>query len=124
MEKGRGIFSEDSALPPQKTSRESKFTGHSYPTGKIEVLGDIFQFTVDVSEFSPEDVIITSSNNLMEVHAEKLGEDGAITNTFSHKCKLPSNVDPTSVTITLETNGVLTVRARRAAEYLSLPLCV
>lgn len=50
------------------------FSGHSYPTGKIEVIGNIFQFTVNVSEFSPEDVIITSSNNLIEVHAEKVSQ--------------------------------------------------
>ncbi|KAG8007727.1 Heat shock protein beta-7 [Nibea albiflora] len=88
-------------------------SGHSQPTGKIQVIGDIFQFTVDVSEFSPEDVIITSSNDLIEVYAEKLGEDGAVTNTFSHKCKLPSYVDPVSVTMAMESSGILTVRARR-----------
>lgn len=49
-------------------------SGHSYPTGKIQVIGNIFQFTVDVSEFSPEDVVIIFSNNLMEVHAEKVRE--------------------------------------------------
>lgn len=48
--------------------------GHSYPTGKIQVIGDVFHFTIDVSEFSPEDVIITSSNNLIEVHAEKVSD--------------------------------------------------
>lgn len=51
------------------------FAGHTHPTGKILVIGDILQFTVDVSEFSPEDVIITSSNNVVEVHAEKVSCD-------------------------------------------------
>ncbi|KAK5872592.1 hypothetical protein PBY51_013276 [Eleginops maclovinus] len=88
-------------------------TGHSYPTGKIQVMGDTFMFTLDVSEFSPEDVIITTSNNLIKVQAEKLGEDGAVTNTFSHQCKLPSSVDPASVTMSIESSGALTVRAHR-----------
>uniref|UniRef100_A0A671WIY4 SHSP domain-containing protein n=2 Tax=Sparus aurata TaxID=8175 RepID=A0A671WIY4_SPAAU len=111
MEKVQGVSSEDSK--PQKASRENKFTGHSYPTGKIQVIGNIFQFTVDVSEFSPEDVVIIFSNNLMEVHAEKLGADGKVTNTFFHKCKLPANVDPLSVTMGSDSSGVLTIRAHR-----------
>ncbi|XP_042261568.1 heat shock protein beta-7-like [Thunnus albacares] len=113
MEKGRSIISEAPGSVPQQSTREQKFTGHSDPTGKIQVIGDIFQFTVDVSEFPPEDVIITSSNNLIEVHAEKLGEDGIVTNTFSHQCKLPADVDPESVKMTVESCGVLTVRAHR-----------
>ncbi|KAM9759248.1 heat shock protein beta-7-like isoform 3-T3 [Menidia menidia] len=92
--------------------------GHSYPTGKIQVMGDNFQFTLDVSEFSPEEVIVTSSNNLIEVHAEKLGEDGSVTNTFSHQCKLPSDVEPSSVSMSMGGSGVLTVRARRIQPQL------
>ncbi|XP_053289256.1 heat shock protein beta-7 isoform X2 [Pleuronectes platessa] len=107
MEKGRGIFSGDSGSRPQGCRREHKFEG------KIQVIGDIFQFTVDMSEFSPEDVIITSSNNLLEVHAEKLGEDGTVSNTFSHRCTLPSDVDPGSVAVCMGSGGVLTVRAHR-----------
>ncbi|KAG7493259.1 hypothetical protein JOB18_004571 [Solea senegalensis] len=111
MEKGSG-------WTPQQSTGEHKFTGHSHPTGKIQVVGDAVQFTVDVSEFSPEDVIITSSNNLLEVHAERLGKDGTVTNTFSHRCTLPSDVDPVSVTMSMESNGILTVRAHRMSSLL------
>uniref|UniRef100_UPI003AB0AB9B heat shock protein beta-7-like n=1 Tax=Centroberyx gerrardi TaxID=166262 RepID=UPI003AB0AB9B len=122
MEKSKGIFSEDLGPPSQQNGRKHKFTGHAYPTGTIQSIGDIFQFTVDVSEFSPEDVIITSSNNLIEVHAEKLGEDGIVTNTFAHKCQLPVDVDPLSVSSTMGSSGVLTVRARRITSPCSLSM--
>uniref|UniRef100_A0A3P8X7A3 Heat shock protein family B (small) member 7 n=1 Tax=Cynoglossus semilaevis TaxID=244447 RepID=A0A3P8X7A3_CYNSE len=105
MEKEPEVYSEDSGSDPLQS--------HSRPTGKIQVLGDTIQFSVDVSEFCPEDVIVTSSNNLLEVNAEKLGVDGTVTNTFSHRCTLPSDVDPVSVSMSLGSSGILTVTAHR-----------
>lgn len=40
--------------------------------GNIKTLGNTYEFAVDVSDFSPEDIIVTTSNNHIEVRAEKV----------------------------------------------------
>ncbi|KAM5247946.1 heat shock protein beta-7 isoform 1-T1 [Ctenodactylus gundi] len=128
MEKALSMFSEDFSSFMRPHAEPLAFPGkHQVPVqltatlptarpggpGNIKTLGDTYEFAVDVRDFSPEDIIVTTSNNHIEVRAEKLAADGTVMNTFAHKCQLPEDVDPTSVTSALREDGSLTIRARR-----------
>ncbi|XP_039085038.1 heat shock protein beta-7 isoform X6 [Hyaena hyaena] len=108
MEKALSMFSEDFGSFMRPHTEPRAFPACPGGPGNIKTLGDAYEFAVDVSDFSPEDIIVTTSNNHIELAA-----DGTVMNTFAHKCQLPEDVDPTSVTSALREDGSLTIRARR-----------
>ncbi|PNJ17278.1 HSPB7 isoform 1 [Pongo abelii] len=108
MEKALSMFSDDFGSFMRPHSEPLAFPARPGGAGNIKTLGDAYEFAVDVRDFSPEDIIVTTSNNHIELAA-----DGTVMNTFAHKCQLPEDVDPTSVTSALREDGSLTIRARR-----------
>lgn len=75
--------------------------------------GDKYQVMADVSQFEPQDIMVTTYNYCIVIQAEKVAEDGTVANTFTHKCQLPRDMDPLSVSCSLNDSGMLTVTAKR-----------
>uniref|UniRef100_A0A8C8AZM3 SHSP domain-containing protein n=1 Tax=Otus sunia TaxID=257818 RepID=A0A8C8AZM3_9STRI len=77
--------------------------------------GDTYQVVADVSQFEPPDIVVTTSNRHVAIQAEKVAEDGTVCDTFTHKCQLPEDTDPLSVSCALTEAGTLVITARRRA---------
>ncbi|XP_078058245.1 heat shock protein beta-7-like [Mustelus asterias] len=88
-------------------------SGRPGSLGNVRTLGDTYQITADVSQFDPEDIIVTIYNSNIVIKAEKVAEDGTIINTFTHKCQLPEDMDPMSVCCSLTDVDILIINVRR-----------
>ncbi|KAM6064060.1 heat shock protein beta-7-like [Theristicus caerulescens] len=81
----------------------------------VHAQGDTYQVVADVSQFEPPDIVVTTSNCHVAIQAEKVAEDGTVCDTFTHKCQLPEDTDPLSVSCALTEAGTLVITARRRA---------
>ncbi|XP_020668818.2 heat shock protein beta-7 [Pogona vitticeps] len=88
---------------------------HPSTLGSSNVIasGDKYQVVADVSQFEPPDIVVTTFNYCIVIQAEKVAEDGTVSNTFTHKCQLPTDMDPLSVSCSLNDSGQLIITARR-----------
>ncbi|KAM3669191.1 heat shock protein beta-7-like [Ammospiza nelsoni] len=81
----------------------------------VRAQGDTYQVVADVSQFEPPDIVVTTSNCHVTIQAEKVAEDGTVCDTFTHKCQLPEDTDPLSVSCALTEMGTLVITVRRRA---------
>ncbi|XP_069721060.1 uncharacterized protein [Phaenicophaeus curvirostris] len=79
----------------------------------VHAQGDTYQVVADVSQFEPPDIVVTTSNCHIAIQAEKVAEDGTVCDTFTHKCQLPEDTDPLSVSCALTETGTLVITAHR-----------
>ncbi|KAJ8367844.1 hypothetical protein SKAU_G00078720 [Synaphobranchus kaupii] len=112
-------------LPFSRCHRESYGypggTGTSVPgrpasMGVVQTVGDSYLMSADVSQFEPQDVVIMAYSHWVVIHAEKVADDGSVSDTFTHKSQLPEDMDPLSVSSTLTPEGMLVVSVRKTSE--------
>ncbi|KAG7478905.1 heat shock protein beta-7-like [Solea senegalensis] len=91
-------------------------TGRQSGTGGgVCCLGDSYYISADVSQFEPHDIVVMAYNHHVVIHAQKVLDDGSVSDTFTHKSLFPEDMDPLSVSGSLRTDGTLVVSAQRTA---------
>nr|XP_056716217.1 alpha-crystallin B chain isoform X2 [Euleptes europaea] len=77
---------------------------------------DKFYVNIDVKHFSPEELKVKVLGDVIEIHGkheERQDEQGFVAREFNRKYKIPTDVDPLSITSSLSSDGVLTVNGPR-----------
>ncbi|XP_043926342.1 heat shock protein beta-7-like [Protopterus annectens] len=122
IDSSHGLFGEDGDRAPLRHSfgRQRESFGYTAPVsvrpanlGNVRTVGDTYQVTADVSQFQPQDIIVTTYNYHVVIHAEKVAENGTVSNTFTHKYQLPEDMDPLSVSCALNDAGTLVITAKK-----------
>ncbi|XP_026229396.1 heat shock protein beta-7-like [Anabas testudineus] len=81
--------------------------------GGVHCLGDSYYMSANVSQFEPHDIVVMAYNHHVVIHAQKVCDDGSISDTVTHKSLFPEDMDPLSVSGTLNPDGTLVVSVRR-----------
>uniref|UniRef100_M4A0Y2 Heat shock protein beta-7-like n=1 Tax=Xiphophorus maculatus TaxID=8083 RepID=M4A0Y2_XIPMA len=82
----------------------------------VRCLCDSYCMAADLSQFEPHDIVVMAYNHHVVIHAQKVLDDGSISNTFTHKSLFPEDMDPLSIRGTLSPEGTLWVTVRRTTE--------
>lgn len=73
-----------------------------------------FAVNLDVQQFKPDEISVKVADGYIVVdgkHEERNDEHGFISRQFTRRYKIPENVDPSAITSTLSSDGVLSVGA-------------
>nr|KAG5708948.1 hypothetical protein BaRGS_009357 [Batillaria attramentaria] len=89
-------------------------------SGMSEVVNNENEFRIglDVRHFKPEELKVTTKDNRVIInakHEERPDEHGYIKREFTRQYVLPKDVDPSTVSSGLSSDGVLTIKAPKKA---------
>ncbi|XP_040902935.1 heat shock protein beta-7-like [Toxotes jaculatrix] len=113
-----------SCLAPFSRQNRSSY-GHTAPVGGavtgrqssagggVRCQGDSYFMSADVSQFEPHDIVVMAYKHHVVIHAQKVLDDGSVSDTFTHKSLFPEDMDPLSVSGTFNPDGTLVVSVRR-----------
>ncbi|KAJ8256844.1 hypothetical protein COCON_G00189960 [Conger conger] len=87
--------------------------GRPASMGVVQAVADSYLMSADVSQFEPHDVVVMAYSHWVVIHAEKVAEDGSVSDTFTHKSQLPDDMDPLSLSSSLTPEGTLLVSVRK-----------
>ncbi|XP_028830265.1 heat shock protein beta-1-like [Denticeps clupeoides] len=83
-----------------------------------------WRISLDVSQFSPEDIAIKTKEGYLEIagkHEERQDENGKVSRRFSRKYKLPPAVDRQHIRTSMSPDGILSVETLLPASASTLP---
>ncbi|XP_068612800.1 heat shock protein beta-7-like [Brachionichthys hirsutus] len=83
--------------------------------GGVRCLGDDYLISADISQFEPHDIVVMAYNQHVVIHAQKVLDDGSVSDAFTHKSLFPEDMDPLSVSGTINPDGTLVVSVRRTS---------
>merc|ERR1712110_719755 len=89
-----------------------------------------FEVTLDVSEYKPEELKVTTVNNTLAIEGKHENKTAASTASgsshvmrqFSRKWTLPSNCNPNEVASNLSSDGILMITAPKKALANQVPI--
>jgi len=104
--------SQNSSLSPQHDSR-TWLDGLNSPLIQDEGDNKMLKLRFDVSQYTPEEIVVKTVDNKLLVHAkhEEKTESKSVYREYNREFLLPKGTNPESIKSSLSKDGVLTVEA-------------
>ncbi|KAH9513836.1 hypothetical protein Btru_031521 [Bulinus truncatus] len=97
---------------------DSRSIARRFAESEVHNTDKEFRIRLDLHHYSPEEVKITSDSTKITInakHEEKQDNHGFVSREITRMYKLPEDVDPKSITSTMNAQGVLSIKVQKKA---------